>query len=229
MTTKISIIIPVLNEDKVIPETVLTLQSLRKAGHELIVVDGGSTDASATLCRPFADRVIAAPRGRSRQLNAGAQAARGSLLLFLHADTLLPERPDQLILGGMEEHEKNWGRFDVRLSGKHPLLRIVEKLMNWRSRISGIATGDQAIFVRREIFEAIGGFPDIELMEDIVLSKSLKKYGSPLCLRQQVITSSRRWEKKGILRTIILMWYLRLAYFLGADPRRLAQLYQMPE
>ena len=175
MSTKISVIIPVLNEAKVITGTLLAMQPLRRAGHELVIADGGSTDASVTLCRPFSDGVIHAPRGRSRQMNAGAKVASGSICLFLHADTLLPEGADQLILSGMKEHKRNWGRFDVHLSGKHPLLRIVEGLMNWRSRISGIATGDQAIFVRREIFEAVGGFPDIEPMEDILLSKSLKK------------------------------------------------------
>jgi rSAM/selenodomain-associated transferase 2 len=229
ISTKISIIIPVLNEAKVLTGTLLAMQPLRRAGHELIIADGGSTDASVTLCQPFSDRVIDAPRGRSRQMNAGARVASGSIFLFLHADTLLPEGADQLILAGMKEHKMNWGRFDVHLSGKHPLLRIVEELMNWRSRISGIATGDQAIFVRREIFGAAGGFPDIDLMEDIILSKSLKKYGSPLCLRQYVTTSSRRWEKKGILRTVLFMWFLRLAHFLGVDPRRLAQLYEMPK
>jgi rSAM/selenodomain-associated transferase 2 len=158
-------------------------------------------------------------------MNAGAKIARGDILLFLHTDTLLPKWVDQLITREIEKREKNWGRFDVRLSGGHLLLRIVEWLMNWRSRITGIATGDQAIFVQKKLFETVGGFPDIDLMEDIALSRLLKRYGSPLCLWQRVVTSSRRWQRNGILRTILLMWFLRLAYFYKTDPRRLAQLY----
>jgi len=158
-------------------------------------------------------------------MNGGAKIARGDILLFLHTDTLLPKGADQLIIREMEKREKNWGRFDVRLSGGHLLLRIVEWLMNWRSRITGIATGDQAIFVQKKLFETVGGFPDIDLMEDIALSRLLKRYGSPLCLWQRVVTSSRRWQRNGILRTILLMWLLRLAYFYKTDPRRLAQLY----
>ena len=226
---KVSIILPVLNEETFISETLSALQPLRFSGNELIVVDGGSTDATRALSGPFADRIINAPRGRSRQMNAGAYEARGDILLFLHADTFLPAEADQMVSAAMERQRKGWGRFDVHLSGRDPLLRIVEILMNWRSRLSGIATGDQAIFVRRELFKAVGGFPDIDLMEDIDLSKRLKKYESPLCLRQKVFTSSRRWEKNGILKTIFLMWGLRLAYFLGVDPKHLARWYKTQE
>ncbi|MDI7258921.1 MAG: TIGR04283 family arsenosugar biosynthesis glycosyltransferase [Thermodesulfobacteriota bacterium] len=221
----ISIIIPVLNEATLIADTLLSLQPLRAAGHELIVVDGGSTDASVILSQPLADQVIRSPRGRSQQMNGGAKSANGEILLFLHADTFLPNGADRMINQGMNGKKKVWGRFDVKLAGKHPLLRIVELLMSLRSRLSGIATGDQGIFVRRELFEMVGGFPDIDLMEDIALSKILKKVDRPLCLWQRVLTSSRRWEKKGILRTVLLMWFLRLAYFYKVEPRRLIKLY----
>jgi rSAM/selenodomain-associated transferase 2 len=223
---KFSIIIPVLNEAMLIAETLSALQPFRFAGNELIVVDGGSTDATIALSRPFSDQIITGLRGRSRQMNAGAYTAKGDILIFLHADTFLPKGADQAILAGMRSQRKNWGRFDIRLSGRHPLLRTIELLMNWRSRLSGIATGDQAIFVRRELFKAVGGFPDIDLMEDIALSKLLKRYGAPLCLWQKAFTSSRRWEKNGILRTIFLMWGLRLAYFGGVNPAVLARWYR---
>ncbi len=227
MKTRISIIIPVFNEAAVAARTLSTLQPLRAAGHELILVDGGSDDATVALSEPFVDQVIRMPKGRSRQMNAGAKLARGEIFLFLHTDTLLPERADQLIIKGMGRGGRKWGRFDVRLSGRHFFFRIIEWLMNWRSRITGIATGDQAIFVQRKLFEKMGGFPDIDLMEDITLSKFLKRYGPPLCLWHRVITSSRRWEENGILRTILLMWRLRLAYFLGSNPERLAHLYEV--
>jgi rSAM/selenodomain-associated transferase 2 len=222
---KLSIILPVLNEAPAITQTLRTLQPLREAGHEVIVVDGGSTDDTLSLSIPYADKVLQSPQGRSLQMNAGAKLASGEILLFLHADTLLPPGTDHLIPREMNGKKKEWGRFDVKLSGRHPLFRIIEVLMNWRSRLSHIATGDQAIFVRKELFEKIGGFPEIDLMEDIALCRILKKYGKPLCLRQTVLTSSRRWEEKGFLRTILLMWSLRLAYFLGVNPNRLAKLY----
>jgi len=225
MARKISVIIPVLNEQEVLDQTLTALQPLRRRGHEVIVADGGSDDASAELAQPLADRVIQAPRGRSRQMNAGASKATGDILLFLHADTFLPERADDLILTSLSERGRMWGHFDVRLSGKHPLFRIIECLMNWRSRVTGIATGDRGIFMKREVFQSVGGFPDLDLMEDIALSKILKKTGPPLCLRQRVRTSSRRWERGGIIRTVLLMWSLRLAYFLRTDPKNLARLY----
>jgi rSAM/selenodomain-associated transferase 2 len=222
----ISFIIPALNEAAVISRALSSLQPLRAAGHEVILVDGGSEDATVSLSGPFLDRLIRSPRGRGRQMNAGARVALGEIFLFLHADTLLPEGADRFIMEGMKSQKNRWGRFDVRLSGAHPVLRIIENLMNFRSRLTGIATGDQAIFVERKLFEATRGFPDIDLMEDIALSRILKRHGRPLCLRQRVLTSSCRWEKNGILYTVLLMWRLRLSYFLGSDPKYLSRLYK---
>ncbi|MEI2783937.1 MAG: TIGR04283 family arsenosugar biosynthesis glycosyltransferase [Candidatus Competibacter sp.] len=158
-------------------------------------------------------------------MNAGARQANGDILWFLHADSLPPPDALSLIRAALAGRERGWGRFDVRLSGRRPSLRMVEFSMNLRSRLTGIATGDQGIFVRRDLFERIGGYPPIALMEDIALSRTLKRYGRPVCLRQRVLTSSRRWERDGIARTVLLMWRLRLAYFLGADPDRLARIY----
>ena len=223
----ISVIVPVLNEAALIVKALSALESLRAAGHEVILVDGGSDDGTIPLSKPVVDQIVRSPRGRSRQMNAGAKVARGEVLLFLHADTYLPEHADKLIIDGLNRQGKSWGRFDAQLSGRHFFLRITEWLMNLRSRMTGIATGDQGIFVQRELFQAVGGFPNIDLMEDIALSKTLKRQGRPLCLWHRVLTSSRRWERRGILRTILLMWFLRFAYFLGADPRSLAQPYQI--
>jgi rSAM/selenodomain-associated transferase 2 len=225
MNIKISIVIPVLNEAPLVVQNLPALHPLRAAGHELILVDGGSDDTTVPLSEPFVDQTIRSSKGRSRQMNNGAMAAKGEILLFLHIDTLLPEGADRLIVNGMEREMKSWGRFDVRLSGRHPLFRVVDWLMNWRSRITGIATGDQAIFVQKKLFSTVGGFPDIDLMEDIALSKRLKGYSLPCCLWHRVITSSRRWEKKGIARTILLMWFLRGAYFFKVNPNRFAKFY----
>lgn len=223
---RLSVVIPALNEAHHIAATLQPLQLLRAGGVEVIVVDGGSTDNTTMLARPLAGTVIPSPCGRARQMNAGALRAHGDILLFLHADTRLPENAASAIRDGLAHSGRAWGRFDVHLSGHSLLLRVVERMMNLRSRLTGIATGDQAIFVRREVFRAVGGFPDIPLMEDIAFSRALKKAcGAPLCLAETVITSSRRWEEHGILRTILLMWRLRLAYFLGAAPERLARRY----
>jgi rSAM/selenodomain-associated transferase 2 len=217
----LSLILPVLNEAATVPAQLAALQGLRKRGVELIVVDGGSGDGTPELARPAVDRVLAAPRGRAAQMNVGAKASRGEVLLFLHADTTLPPAADELIRSAIAAGAA-WGRFDVRIDGRQPLLRVVERMMNWRSRWSSIATGDQAIFVRREAFERVDGYPELPLMEDIALSKRLKRVALPVCLRERVITSGRRWEKHGVLRTILLMWRLRASYFLGADPQQLA-------
>lgn len=220
----ISIVVPALNEAGQIVGTLLPLQAARRAGHELIVVDGGSSDDTMKLAAPLADRVIGASRGRARQMNRGAAAARGDIVWFVHADTQVAEdgylQVAAAIAGGAA-----WGRFDVRLSGRRATLRMVEALMNRRSRLTGIATGDQGIFVRREAFRQVGGFADIPLMEDIALSAALRRLGRPACLAGPVITSSRRWERDGIWRTIGLMWWLRLRYWLGADPADLHRQY----
>jgi rSAM/selenodomain-associated transferase 2 len=221
----LSIIIPVFNEGERIAAALDALAGLRALGVEVIVVDGGSRDATIQRARLRADRVISAPRGRAAQMNAGAEKASGEVLLFLHADTRLPSDPDHVVLQGLERSGRAWGRFDVKIEGRHPLLFVVGWLMNLRSRMTGIATGDQAIFATREAFRDVGGFPMIELMEDIALSKRLKRISRPLCLRERVTTSGRRWEEHGVLRTVVLMWRLRLAYFFGADPAELARQY----
>jgi rSAM/selenodomain-associated transferase 2 len=217
---------PVLDEAGTLEPSLEALQALRQRGHEVLVADGGSRDGSAALAGPYADRVLCAARGRALQMNAGAALARGDVLVFLHADTRLPEGADRLIADALAG-TRRWGRFDVRLSGRHPLLRVVERLMNVRSCLTGIVTGDQALFVHRPLFERLGGFAPIALMEDIELSRRLRRAaGWPGCVPAPVVTSSRRWEQGGVLGTVLLMWRLRLAYFLGADPARLAARYQ---
>jgi rSAM/selenodomain-associated transferase 2 len=217
----LSVVVPVLNEAATLGAQLTALQELRGRGAELLLVDGGSSDGTRELARPLVDRLLEAPRGRAVQMNAGAQASQGEVLLFLHADTRLPPAADERLRSALVAGAA-WGRFDVRIDGRHRLLRVVERMMNWRSRLSGIATGDQAIFVRREVFIALGGYPELPLMEDIALSKRLKRLGRPACLRAVVVTSGRRWEQHGVLRTIVLMWRLRASYFLGADPQQLA-------
>jgi rSAM/selenodomain-associated transferase 2 len=223
----LSIVVPVLDEAPCIAATLEPLRALRARGCEVVVVDGGSRDGTRDIAAPLADRVIESPRGRAAQMNAGAGASRGEVVLFLHADTLLPEAADEALLAGLQAGGALWGRFDVAIRGADPMLAVVAGLMNARSRLTGIATGDQAIFVRREAFERVGGFPEIPLMEDVALSKRLKRLSAPLCLRERVATSGRRWERHGTLRTIVLMWRLRLAYALGADPQRLARRYDV--
>jgi len=223
--SKLSIILPVLNEGEGIVAALDALAELRTLGTEVIVVDGGSHDATIQRARLRADRVITGPRGRALQMNAGAAKATGDVLLFLHADTRLPPAADHVVLDGLAQSDRSWGRFDVKIDGRSPLLAIVGRLMGARSRLTGIATGDQAIFVRRDTFERLGGFADIPLMEDVELCKRLKRAGAPLCLSERVVTSGRRWEKHGVLATIVLMWRLRFAYFRGADPRDLARQY----
>lgn len=191
----------------------------------MIVADGGSADDTRALAEPLADQVVSAPRGRALQMNAGAACTDAGVLLFLHADTSLPAAADELIASGLARTGRAWGRFDVRIEGESPLLRLVAAMMNLRSRWSGIATGDQAMFVTRAAFDRVGGFPALPLMEDIALSRSLKRLSSPLCLAAQVLTSGRRWEQHGAWRTIGLMWWLRLRYFLGASPDGLARRY----
>jgi rSAM/selenodomain-associated transferase 2 len=221
---KLSIVMPVLDEAAQIETALSALASYRRRGVEVIVVDGGSSDATLEIARPLADVVLSVPRGRSLQMNAGATAAQGDVLLFLHADTQPPENADGLLLDGLARSGRAWGRFDVRIDGGG-LLRVVAAMMNLRSRLTGIATGDQALFVTRAAFDRAGGFPPIALMEDVALSVSLKRIGRPCALRACVTTSARRWRAQGTLRTVLLMWRLRLRFFLGADPAKLARAY----
>ena len=221
----LSIIIPVLNEVRLIEACLGRLSDVRARGTEIIVVDGGSQDGTAAIAESFADRVLPAPRGRASQMNAGANVAKGDILVFLHADTTLPQDTDVLIEKAFAHSDRIWGRFDTRIVPATPSLFVVAWLMNLRSRLSGIATGDQAIFVRKSAFMRVGGYPEIPLMEDIALSKKLKRISKPICLRAKVSTSARRWQKYGVTRTILLMWWLRLAYYLGADPKALARQY----
>jgi rSAM/selenodomain-associated transferase 2 len=223
---QLAIVVPVLDEAGGIAATLRPLQALRARGAEVIVVDGGSRDGTPALAVPLADQVLNGPRGRARQMNHGAAASRAPLLLFLHADTALPADADRLLQGAMASGRHRWGRFDVRIDGRSRLLPWVARLMNLRSRWTGIATGDQAIFVQRTAFDAVGGFPDQPLMEDIEISRRLKRLSPPLCLRTPVRTSGRRWDTRGPWRTIVLMWRLRLLYALGVEPERLARLYR---
>ncbi len=225
LMTALSIIVPVFNEEERIVACLSALQAWRAVGSELIVVDGGSQDRTAALAEPWVDQLIFSPKGRAAQMNAGARQAQGAVLWFLHADSQPPADAPAQIDAALRASGRSWGRFDVRLSGRHPLLRMVETAMNLRSRLTGIATGDQGIFVRNTLFAQLGGYPDLALMEDIALSQLLKRHSRPVCLRSPLQTSSRRWEQDGILRTILLMWRLRLAYALGAAPDRLARRY----
>ncbi len=222
---RLSIIIPVLNEARSLQAHLPLLQSARAAGHELILVDGGSTDDGPALAAPLVDKLVHSPAGRAAQMNAGAAQASGDVLLFLHVDTRLPEGAIALLQQAFVQPAVQWGRFDVRLSGAHPAFRVIETLINLRSRVSGVATGDQALFLRAGLFHAIGGFPAIPLMEDVAITKTLRRLSRPLCLRKRVTTSSRRWEQHGIVRTVLLMWWLRLLYVCGVSPARLRDMY----
>ena len=221
---KLSIIMPALNEAAQIEAALAALQLYRARGVEVIVADGGSQDGTPMLARTLADRVVKAPRGRALQMNAGAAVATGDALLFLHADTQLPDNADRLVLDGLAQSRRSWGRFDVRIDGDG-LLPMIAVMMNARSRLTSICTGDQAMFVSRALFDQASGFPAIALMEDVQLSATLKRIGRPLCLAAQVTTSGRRWHKHGALRTMLLMWRLRLAFYFGADPAKLARAY----
>lgn len=225
MIQPISIVIPVLNEAAILAEALGALQYLRERGHEVIVVDGGSQDNSLSLARKGADRVVMSGASRALQLNAGAEYAKHEVLLFLHADTRLPPDADQLVSAALQPQAARWGRFDIRLDSPRALFRVLERGINWRSYVSGIATGDQAIFVERQYFERVGNFDRIALMEDVALSKKLLHFSRPQRITVPVLTSARRWEKEGVLRTVLLMWRLRAAFSLGADPDRLAAQY----
>ncbi|MBI4526324.1 MAG: TIGR04283 family arsenosugar biosynthesis glycosyltransferase [Deltaproteobacteria bacterium] len=220
---RISVIIPVFNEAKTIAQT---LQAVARLGpHEIIVVDGGSTDDTAARARQTGVTVISSPRGRARQMNHGAKLASGDVLLFLHSDTYLPSSALTEIAAAMTHPHCPGGRFDLRLDREERIYRIIGALISLRSRLTKVATGDQAIFVRREIFESMRGFPDIPLMEDIAFSRLLKRQGKVACLRSRVVTSARRWEKEGVWQTILKMWVLKLLYFTGVSPVRLKHFY----
>jgi rSAM/selenodomain-associated transferase 2/rSAM/selenodomain-associated transferase 1 len=221
---RLAIVVPVLNEASTLAVRLQALTPLRARGAELLVVDGGSTDGTEAIAQPLADRVLRAPRGRASQLNAGAAATRADVLLFLHADTQLPANADRLIEQALQPGHR-WGRFDVRIEGRHPLLPLVAWFMNRRSRLSGIATGDQAMFVQRRLFDSVGGFAALPLMEDIDLSQRLKAIEAPVCLRERVTTSGRRWDQHGFWRTVLLMWRLRAAHAMGMDAHTLALRY----
>jgi rSAM/selenodomain-associated transferase 2 len=218
--SRLTIVVPVLNEAAIIAAALQALAPFRARGAEIIVVDSGSDDGTAALAEPLADRVVAAPHGRGAPMNIGAALGSGDVLLFLHADTALPADADRLIAAALAE--RAWGRFDLRIAGRHPFLAIVARMINWRSRLTGIATGDQAIFVARAAFEGVGGFPDLPLMEDIALSRRLKRLARPACIGTPAVTSGRRWDHHGLMRTVLLMWRLQFAYYLGVAPARLA-------
>ena len=223
---RLTIVVPVLNEAAIIVAALQALAPLRARGAEIVVADGGSRDGTAQLAKPFADRIITVRGGRGVAMNAGAALGTGDALLFLHADTALPDGTDRLIDAALAH--RAWGRFDLRIAGSHPLFAVIARMINWRSRLTGIATGDQAIFVTREAFEAVGGFPDLPLMEDIAISRRLKRLCRPFCIGTPAVTSGRRWEHNGVVRTILLMWRLRLSYYLGVEPALLAELYDAP-
>ncbi len=218
-------IIPVLNEAPTIAAQLQSLQQWRQQGHEVIVVDGGSQDATTAVAQPLADQVLHSPPGRAAQMNLGAQHAAADVLLFLHADTRLPAQALQLVSQAMSRHQGQWGWFDARLSDATGLLAVVGKAMSLRARITRVCTGDQAMFVQRSLFVATGGFPDLPLMEDVAMSKRLRQRAKACVVAQSVVTSSRRWQEKGVWRTILLMWQLRLLYFLGVPPHRLVARY----
>ena len=222
---KLSIVVPMLNESQGVVAMLKALAPLRKSGAEVLVADGGSIDGTRELASPLVDRVVTAPRNRARQMNAGASIASGSVLLFLHADTWLPDDAFPLIEQALRRHP--WGRFDITIEGRSKWLAVIAALMNLRSRLTGIATGDQAIFVSLAAFDAVGGYPDQPLMEDIELSKRLKRIGPPACLRARVATSGRRWDRHGVRRTVLLMWRLRLDYWRGVPAARLAARYPL--
>lgn len=221
----ISIIIPALNEAAHLPRLLAQLAPLRARGAQLIVADGGSDDGSPERLAELA-QWLPAPRGRARQMNAGAAQARAELLWFVHADTQLPADADQLIAAALADGKHCWGRFDVAISGRPWMLKVVANMINWRSALSGIATGDQAIFVRRSDFEMLGGFADLPLMEDVELTSRLRKISRPACIHQRLITSGRRWQQRGVWRTIFLMWRLRWAYWRGAPIEQIAKAYR---
>jgi rSAM/selenodomain-associated transferase 2 len=220
----LSVIVPALDEEHALEATIA---AARQPGVlEIIVVDGGSRDRTVAMARTLADRVLRAERGRAKQMNAGAASARGDVLLFVHADTRLPPGCHRAITRALADERVVGGRFDLRLDAPGLPYRLIEKMISLRSRLTGVATGDQAIFARRSVFERLGGYPLLPLMEDIAFSRALKRAGRVACLRERVVTSARRWQQHGVVRTVLLMWLLRLAYYAGVSPARLARAYR---
>ena len=220
---RVSVIVPTLNEEKSIAATLAALMALQP--HQAIVVDGGSRDKTVEMSARAGARVIVAERGRARQMNRGAQEATGEVLLFLHADTRLPPSAWADIDNALSDRRCVGGRFDIDLQGDHPMLKVIGAMISYRSRLTKVATGDQALFVRAEVFSAMGGFPDLELMEDIAFCRALKRFGGVACLRSKVTSSGRRWETNGVCRTVFKMWILKLFYFVGVSPRTLKRFY----
>ena len=220
----ISIIIPVLNEEQSVKALLQQLQIYRQQGHEVIVVDGGSDDETVPISKLLADKVITSESGRAKQMNKGVAQSTNEVLWFLHADTSISENAIKTIQESLNKYD--WGRFNIKLSGSNFLFRIIENMINIRSCLSCVATGDQGIFVKRKTFESIGGYSEIPLMEDVALSNKLKNVSRPVCVKEMLTTSSRRWENKGIIKTTLLMWYLRFLYWIGVSPNTLANLYR---
>jgi rSAM/selenodomain-associated transferase 2 len=223
---RIAVIMPALNEAAGLQQTLAALAQWPARGHELILVDGGSQDATTTIAARAGVRVLQSERGRARQMNTGAAETTADILLFLHADTQLPADADQLVIAGLQDGRHRWGRFDVRIRGRSRMFPLIGTMINLRSRLSGIATGDQALFMTRAAYSAVGGFPDLPLMEDVEICKRLKRLSRPACLAEPVVTSGRRWETRGVWRTILLMWRLRFAYWSGTPAEQLARLYR---
>lgn len=221
---RFSFIIPTLNESHFIQACLVDLQTLKDAC-EIIIVDGGSNDNTLIIAKPLADKIIKSTPGRARQMNVGAKQAKGETLVFLHADTFLPENALDLITKALTKTNNGWGRFNIQLKGKHPMLKVIAVFMNFRSCLTGIATGDQVIFVSKQLFDKVGGYPDIALMEDISFCAKLKNFSDFTCIKAKVTSSGRRWEKNGIFKTILLMWRLRLGHFFGENPDTLSTLY----
>ena len=225
---QISIIIPTLNEARGICTTLQALQSARSSGLQIVLSDGGSTDDTVLIARSLVDRVVDSKPGRAAQMNSGAAQATGEVLWFLHADTMLqPNSVAALCQAVKDQLEPEfWGRFDIQLDATDWIYRIIETLMNWRSRLTSVTTGDQGLFVSRQLHMRLGGFSSQPLMEDIEYSKRLRGVCKPINLSAIIITSARRWKQKGVIRTIVLMWWLRLAYVCGVSPEKLAQWYR---
>ena len=224
MKPTLSIIIPVLNEGSILEARLRALQFVRAEGAELIVIDGGSTDDSVRIAEPLCTQLCQSKPGRATQMNQGAARAQGEYLLFLHADTVLSKDCLDALLAALASRPV-WGRFDVSIEGAHPLLPLTAAMMNWRAKWTSVATGDQGIFVSTERFRALGGFPEMPLMEDVALSKMLRRVERPARVSASLLTNGRRWDQGGWLRTVLRMWGLRFAYWSGINAQTLARCY----